>query len=77
MTRFLSGAFINVTPEPELPALMPVLKAARVSGISKTRFYKLIANGKLKACYVGAHMRVHRDDLRRCCTNFRRSASEL
>jgi excisionase family DNA binding protein len=52
-----------VTPEAEIPALLPVLKDPRVSGISKTKLHKMIEDGKLKACLVGKHMRIRRVDL--------------
>ena len=43
--------------------LMTVRKAEQVSGVSKTKLYKWIGEGRLKARYVGKFMRVHRDDL--------------
>jgi excisionase family DNA binding protein len=43
--------------------LMSVRKTAAKTGISKTTLYKWVADGKLRARKVGAHMRIHVDDL--------------
>jgi excisionase family DNA binding protein len=45
------------------PWLLPIRKAATLTGVSKNKLYAWIAEGRLRACRVGAHMRVHKDDL--------------
>jgi excisionase family DNA binding protein len=47
----------------ELATLSPVLKIARVTGISKSKLYRMIQDGRLKGRLVGRHIRIHRDDL--------------
>jgi excisionase family DNA binding protein len=45
------------------PLLMSLRKTEQVFGVSKTKLYKWIEEGRLRARLVGSHMRIHRDDL--------------
>jgi excisionase family DNA binding protein len=53
-----------VTTIPDTPpVLTSVRKAERVYGVSKTKLYEWIGDGRLKARFVGKFIRVHRDDM--------------
>jgi excisionase family DNA binding protein len=47
----------------EIPLLLSVREAARISGISRSELYRRIESGVLRARLVGGVMRIHRDDL--------------
>lgn len=50
-------------PEFNLPLLLPVIRAAEVSGISRSEIYRMIADGRLTAKRVGAAWRIKTVDL--------------
>ena len=46
------------------PLLMSVRAAGLLAGISKTKTYAMIGDGRLRARKIDAVMRVHKDDLK-------------
>jgi hypothetical protein len=61
ITVGLAGALSDRTGQrADATALCSIVVASQ----SKTKLYGYINEGTLKACYVGAHMRVHKDDIR-------------
>lgn len=55
---------VGASSEPEGPLLIPDVECARLAGISRTSWWKLVSAGRVPACVkVGGSTRWHREEI--------------